>query len=114
MLGNAPLDRDCAAHRVNDASELDQDAVAGYSFSGQVCFGLRIDHLAEEDLERLETSTDCAVSAEPLRAQRWPDNSIRLSRIDWLCSAKRACVWVTGGTHCRVTSGEPTHAHLYH
>src|SRR5215467_15971220 len=30
--------------------------------------------------------------------QRWRDKAARSSRIDWLCSAKRASVWVTGGT----------------
>jgi hypothetical protein len=28
--------------------------------------------------------------AEQFHAQLWPDNAARLSRIDWLCSAKRA------------------------
>ena len=36
------------------------------------------------------------------RLSSGPIISIRWSRIDWLCSAKRALVWVTGGTRCRV------------
>ena len=36
------------------------------------------------------TTARCAASAEPLHARPWPDNSIRLARIDWLWSAKRA------------------------
>ena len=54
LPGSALLDRDRAAHRVNDASKLDQEAVAGYSLSGRVLFGLRVDHFAEEGLETFE------------------------------------------------------------
>src|SRR5262249_32472806 len=39
---------------------------------------------------------------------------IRLSRIDWLWSAKRASVWVTGGSPLPGQLGGPTHAHLHH
>ena len=56
------------AHRGNDASKLDQEAVAGYSLSGRVLFGLRVDHFAEEGLETFETATDCAASVAPLHA----------------------------------------------
>ena len=35
-------------------------------------------------------------------AELWPNNATRLSRIDWLLSAKRACVWVTSGGRRRV------------
>ena len=62
------LDRDRAAHRVNDASKLDQEAVAGYSLSGRVLFGLRVDYFSEEGLETSETATDCAASVAPLHA----------------------------------------------
>src|SRR5499433_4153085 len=48
-----------------------------------------------------------AHSASALHAQLWLNNSIRLSRIDWLCSAKRASVWVTGGTRCRSNQENP-------
>ena len=41
----------------------------------------------------------------------WPDNptpkAARSSRIDWLCSANRASVWVTGGTRRRVDQEDP-------
>ena len=47
-------------------------------------------------------------------AELWPNNATRLSRIDWLWSAKRACVWVTGGGPPPGQSGEPTHAHLHY
>jgi hypothetical protein len=47
--------------------------------------------------------------ADPLRSgfgqfqtELRPHNVTRLSRIDWLWSAKRASVWVTGGSRCRV------------
>ena len=56
------------AHRGNDASKLDQEAVAGYSLSGRVLFGLRVDHSAEEGLETFETATDRAASVAPLHA----------------------------------------------
>src|SRR6516225_1258286 len=48
-----------------------------------------------------------AHSASALHARLWHNNSIRLSRIDWLCSAKRASVWVTGGTRCRSNQENP-------
>src|SRR5262244_3605434 len=48
-----------------------------------------------------------AHSASALHARFWLNNSIRLSRIDWLCSAKRASVWVTGGTRCRSNQETP-------
>src|SRR5215472_14806094 len=48
-----------------------------------------------------------AHSASALHAQLWLNNSIRLSRIDWLCSAKRASVWVTGSTCCRSNQENP-------
>ena len=80
------------AHRGNDASKLDQEAVAGYSLSGRVLFGLRVDHFAEEAWRRSRRhrprSLGCAIAC----AQIWPNNSSRLSRIDWLWSAKRASV----------------------
>jgi hypothetical protein len=38
----------------------------------------------------------------------------RSSRIDWLWSAKRACVWVTGGIRRRVNQENPPNAHLHH
>ena len=60
------LDRDRAAGRGNDASKLDQEAVAGYSLSGRVLFGLRVDHFAEEGLETFEA--DRAASVAPLAA----------------------------------------------
>ena len=40
----------------------------GYSLSGRVLFGLRVDHFAEEGLETFETATDCAASVAPLQA----------------------------------------------
>jgi hypothetical protein len=43
-------------------------AVAGYSLSGRVLFGLRVDHFAEEGLETFETATDRAASVAPLHA----------------------------------------------
>jgi hypothetical protein len=68
LPGSALLDRDRAAHRVNDASKLDQEAVAGYSLSGRVLFGLRVDHFAEEGLETFEMASDRAASVAPLHA----------------------------------------------
>ena len=68
LLGSALLDRDRAAHRGNDASKLDQEAVAGYSLSGRVLFGLRVDDFAEEGLETFATATDRAASVAPLHA----------------------------------------------
>jgi hypothetical protein len=65
QIGSALLDRDRAAHR---ASKLDQEAAAGYSLSGRVLFGLRVDHFAEEGLETFETATDRAASVAPLHA----------------------------------------------
>jgi hypothetical protein len=52
--------------------------------------------------------------SEQFHAELWPNNATRLSRIDWLWSAKRACGWVTGGGPPPGQSGEPTHAHLHH
>ena len=46
-------------------------------------------------------------------AELWPNNATRLTRIDWLLSAKRACVWLAGGGPPPGQSGEPTHAHLH-
>ena len=37
-----------------------------------------------------------------LHAKLWPNNATRFSTIDWLWSAKRASVWVTGGSRGRV------------
>ena len=51
---------------------------------------------------------------KPFKPELWPNNSIRLSRIDWLWLAKRASVWVTGGSPLPGQLGEPTHAHLHH
>ena len=51
---------------------------------------------------------------EPFKPELWPNNSIRLSRIEWLWLAKRASVWVTGGSPLPGQLGEPTHAHLHH
>ena len=62
------LDRDRAAHRVNDASKLDQEAVAGYSLSGRVLSGLSIDHFAGEGPETFDAATDRAASVAPLHA----------------------------------------------
>jgi Protein of unknown function (DUF3489) len=39
--------------------------------------------------------------------QRWRDKAARSSRIDWLCSAKRASVWVTGGSRRRANQENP-------
>src|SRR4029077_2419071 len=65
----------------------------GSLLSGRVLSGLSIDHFAEEGPETFETATDRAASVAPLRAlSSGPINSIRLSRIDWLWSAKRASV----------------------
>jgi hypothetical protein len=47
---------------------FDQEAVAGYSLSARVLFGLRVDHFAEEGLETFETATDRAASVAPLHA----------------------------------------------
>jgi hypothetical protein len=52
--------------------------------------------------------------SEPFQAELWSKNATRLSRIDWLWSAKRASVWVTGGSPLPGQLGEPTHAHLHH
>ena len=38
----------------------------------------------------------------------WPNNAARLSRIDWLWSAKRASVWVTDGSRRRVNQENPS------
>jgi hypothetical protein len=40
--------------------------------------------------------------SEQFQAELWPNNATRSSRIDWLWFAKRASVWVTGGSRCRV------------
>jgi hypothetical protein len=47
-------------------------------------------------------------SAEQFHFQRWLNNATRLSRIDWLWSAKRACVWVTGGSGRGINQENPT------
>ena len=39
--------------------------------------------------------------SEQFQAEHWSNNATRSSRIDWLWSAKRASVWVTGGSRCR-------------
>src|SRR5262244_2540750 len=39
--------------------------------------------------------------------QRWRDKAARSSRIDWLCAAKRASVWVTGGSRRRANQENP-------
>ena len=44
---------------------------------------------------RVRGPSDARLSSNPII-------SLRLSRIDWLCSASRASVWVTDGTRCRV------------
>ena len=46
----------------------DQEAVAGYSLSGRVLLGLRVDRFSEEGLETFETGTDRAASVAPLEA----------------------------------------------
>ena len=68
LLGSALPDRDRPVHRVNDASKLDHEAVAGCSLSGRVLFDLRVDHFAEEGLETFEAATDRAASVAPLQA----------------------------------------------
>src|SRR5215472_12436029 len=44
---------------------------------------------------------------EQFHARRWPNNATRLSEIEWLWSAKRASVWVTGGSGRRVNQETP-------
>jgi len=39
---------------------------------------------------------------QAFQAGLWPNNAARSSRIDWLWFAKRASVWVTGGSRRRV------------
>ncbi len=54
-----------------------------------------------------------AFGSEQFHGELWPNNATRLSRIDWLWSAKRASVWVTGGGRRRVNqvaSNEELHA----
>jgi hypothetical protein len=48
-----------------------------------------------------------AFGSEQFQAELWPNNATRSSRIDWLWSAKRASVWVTGGSRCRVNQENP-------
>ena len=43
----------------------------------------------------------------------WLNYATTSSRIDWLCAAKRASVWVTGGTRRWVKEENP-HADLHH
>ena len=48
-----------------------------------------------------------AFGSEQFHGELWPNNATRLSRIDWLWSAKRASVWVTSGGRRRVKQGHP-------
>ncbi len=48
-----------------------------------------------------------AFGSEQFHGELWPNNATRLSRIDWLWSAKRASVWVTGGGRRRVNQENP-------
>src|ERR1700756_3138254 len=48
-----------------------------------------------------------AFGSEQFHGELWPNNAMRLSRIDWLWSAKRASVWVTGGGRRRVNQENP-------
>ena len=48
-----------------------------------------------------------AFGSEQFHGELWPNNATRLSRIDWLWSAKRASVWVTGGDRRRVNQENP-------
>src|SRR3984893_8130595 len=48
-----------------------------------------------------------AFGSEQFHGELWPNNATRLSRIDWLWSAKRASVWVTGGGRRRVNQEYP-------
>src|SRR5215472_2092116 len=52
-------------------------------------------------------TADRAVFAEQFHAQVPPNNATRLSAIEWLWSAKRASVWVTGGSGRRVNQETP-------
>ena len=101
------------ATRVNDASKLDQEAVAGYSLSGRVLFGLRVDHFAEEGLETFETATDRAASVAPLHALS-SGPIIPLGVQNRLALVGEESVSGVTAELPPGQTGTPTHAHLYH
>ena len=50
--------------------------------------------------------------SEQFHARLWLNNATRLSGMEWLWSAKRALVWVTGGT-CRPVNQENPPMRIY-
>src|ERR1700730_14847056 len=48
-----------------------------------------------------------AFGSEQFHGELWPNNAMRLPRIDWLWSVKRAPVWLSGGGRRRVNQENP-------